>query len=230
MMEPDPWQREALGQIVTRGEDALLDCSSQIGKTETVAAAAYLAACLGSFVLVVSPSDRQSVNFHRRLLEYHSRLRLVEAREDPNKHELWLTGGGHVAALPNSPDKIRGEAAVNLLVIDEAARCSDDLYVAVSRMLATTRGQRVLLSTPKGKRGFFWNEWSGQGRKRWRRHKVQWNQCPRISPEHIEDERLSHGDQWIAQEYECEFLAEVGGCFNTDAMLACADDSVEEWT
>src|ERR1700730_6272829 len=71
MTSPDPWQTTTLTQVVTRGEDVLLDCSSQIGKTETVAAAAYLTACLGLFVLVVSPSERQSLNFHRRVLEYH---------------------------------------------------------------------------------------------------------------------------------------------------------------
>ncbi len=43
----------------------------------------------------------------------------------------------------------------NELKIDEAARVSDELYRAVRPMLATSGGRIVLLSTPFGKRGFF---------------------------------------------------------------------------
>src|SRR5262245_57283931 len=73
----DPWQQQALRELVNRREDLLLCCSRQVGKTEVVAAAAYLEAADGGFVLIVSPSERQSLEFFDRLLGYHRRLALV---------------------------------------------------------------------------------------------------------------------------------------------------------
>src|SRR5262245_22293174 len=64
---PDPWQRATLTELVRDRLNVLLCCSRQVGKTETVACAAYLEACDGGFVLVVSPSERQSLEFFDRL-------------------------------------------------------------------------------------------------------------------------------------------------------------------
>ena len=49
-----------------------------------------------------------------------------------------------------------------MLILDEAARVPDELYAALRPMLAVGGGRLVLLSTPFGKRGFFWREWSEQ--------------------------------------------------------------------
>ena len=50
---------------------------------------------------------------------------------------------------------MRGIPAVNLIVIDEAARIDDEL-MAESRPMMATGGQPVRLSTPAGKRGWFY--------------------------------------------------------------------------
>jgi hypothetical protein len=228
METPDPWQVELLSQLVTLRDDVLLCCSSQIGKTEVVSVGAYLVACLGFYVLVVSPSDRQSIKFMSRLLNQHRRLNLVRQSELPNKHELWLDSGGHVEAVPNSPDKIRGIAAVDLLVVDEAARVPDVTYNSVTRMLAVSGGKKALLSTPFGRRGFFWGEWD-KGND-WQRHEIPWTMCPRISPEFIESEltRPSGGQTFVDQEYCCKFLSSGAGVFDPEAYAALVDPSLQQ--
>jgi hypothetical protein len=70
-----------------------------------------------------------------------------------------LTNGSRIVSLPAGEETIRGFSAVSLLVIDEAARVSDDLYFAVRPMLATSGGSLVALSTPLGQRGFFFEAW-----------------------------------------------------------------------
>jgi hypothetical protein len=45
-----------------------------------------------------------------------------------------------------------------MLVIDEASRVDDTLYLAVRPLLAVSGGRLVALSTPFGKRGWFHDE------------------------------------------------------------------------
>ena len=64
-----------------------------------------------------------------------------------------LTNGSRIIALPGTEENIRGYSAVDLLVIDEAARVIDELYYATRPMLAVSGGRLLALSTPFGKRG-----------------------------------------------------------------------------
>jgi hypothetical protein len=56
---------------------------------------------------------------------------------------------------------LRGFSAVSLLIIDEASRVEDSVYKALRPMLAVGNGDLWLLSTPFGKRGFFYENWAG---------------------------------------------------------------------
>jgi hypothetical protein len=110
-----------------------------------------------------------------------------------------------------------------LLVIDEAARVQDDLYRSVRPMLAVSQGRLVCLSTPFGKRGFFWHEWA-EGGDAWQRVCIPWQECPRITPDFIAGERKSMGDSWVSQEYCCSFEALEGLVF-PDFAAQCAIDT-----
>jgi hypothetical protein len=70
--------------------------------------------------------------------------------------------------------------------------------------LATAQGGRlILLSTPFGRRGHFWEAWNSEGRAR---VEVPAEKVPRISPAFLAAERLALGEAWYRQEYECQFL------------------------
>jgi hypothetical protein len=49
-----------------------------------------------------------------------------------------------------------------------------------------------LMSTPYGKRGFFWEEWR-EGTEGWERIQVAGPECPRISKQVLEEERAKGG-------------------------------------
>src|SRR5262249_41460702 len=123
--------------------------------------------------------------------------------------ELELSCGSRVVCLPCREDTIRGYAHVNLLVIDEAARVPDDLYRAVRPMLAVSRGRLICLSTPFGKRGFFYEAWANGGAD-WQRIEVPAEKVPRISATFLAEERRAQGDTWFRQEYQCQFQAFEG--------------------
>src|SRR5262249_15373514 len=137
-------------------------------------------------VLIVSRSHRQSRELLRLMAHYHAPLehRFLKRR---THEEIAFEHGSRIVCLPCREETIRGYAHVDLIIIDEAARVPDDVYRAVRPMLAVSGGRLLLLSTPYGKRGFFWHEWA-RGGDRWLRVQVPATQCPRISAHVLEDE------------------------------------------
>src|SRR5207245_8007143 len=85
-----------------------------------------------------------------------------------------------------------------LMVIDEAARVPDDLYRAVSPMLSVSCGRMVCLSTPYGKRGFFYNAWA-KGGDDWHRIEVPAERITRIKLEVLQRERRQMGSRGIGR-------------------------------
>jgi hypothetical protein len=106
----------------------------------------------------------------------------------------------------------------SLLLIDEAARVPEELYEAVLPMLGPTNGDLWLMSTPHGKRGFFWEEWS-QGGSEWARVQVPATECPRIHPEFLERQRRRRPERAFRQEYLCEFTSTDYAVFSEDSIL-----------
>jgi hypothetical protein len=207
-LEPDPWQIEALERGHPR---LLLNCCRQAGKSTAVAFLALAEALFRSrsLVLLLSRSQRQSAELFRVVRHYYMLLVPEEYRKQLTAHELELTHGSRIVSLPCQPDTIRGYANVRLMVIDEAARVPDHLYRTVRPMLAVSGGRMVLLSTPCGKRGFFYDTWTNGG-PNWQRIEVPAAQVPRIAPEFLEEERRTLGESWFRQEYCCSFEALEG--------------------
>jgi predicted phage terminase large subunit-like protein len=142
------------------------------------------------------------------MLKFSEFLALVDRNvklDSDTKLSVRFANGSRVLALPGSEKTIRGISAVTLLILDEAAGIPDELYGAVRPMLAVSRGRLVLMSTPRGEQGFFFETWAKS--TSWQKIEVPWQQCPRIDPAFIEEERLERGNAYVAQEYECQFVA-----------------------
>jgi hypothetical protein len=212
-MPPDLWQASVLR---SRPRRLLLNCSRQAGKTSVVAAAALDEALFNppALVLLLSPSQRQSQELFRQVMQLHGRLGIAIEPEAESTLRIELPSGSRIIALPGKEQTVRGYASVSLLVIDEAARVGDDLYKSVRPMLAVSGGRIVCLSTPFGKRGFFFNEWTeGQD---WERVRITADQCARIPASFLEEERRALPDSWFRQEYFCEFSDTEGAVFAYD--------------
>jgi hypothetical protein len=91
-------------------------------------------------------------------------------------------------------------------------------------MLAVSGGRMVCLTTPFGKRGFFYNEWTGDGP--WDRVRITASECPRISEKFLAEERSSLGERWFLQEYCCSFEENEGGVFAYADIEAALDESI----
>ena len=92
-------------------------------------------------------------------------------------------------------------------------------------MLAVSGGRLILMSTPFGKRGHFFEAWQDGGAE-WERIEIPATRCGRIAPAFLEEERRQMGDWWFRQEYLCEFVATSDQVFAYDLVMGALSDGV----
>lgn len=206
-IELDPWQADFVRSDAP--QTAML-IPRQHGKTEASVIKTLSVATTEpeSLILIASPAQRLSDEFVLRARTTHNRVKDAAPLVGDAARRIEFANGSRVLALPgdNDGDTIRGLANVRLAIIDEAARCSDALIAAIRPMLATNpRAQLVCLSTPKGKRGDFYETWRSNDPE-WHRIRVELGSCPRITPEFLARERKNLGETRFREEYLCEFL------------------------
>jgi Terminase large subunit, T4likevirus-type, N-terminal len=214
-LEPDDWQRRLLSSTHPR---IILNCHRQSGKS-TMAALMALHRALyhpGSLVLIVAPSERQAGELFGKVSQVYGQLGYPVDPLSDRKLGVLMSNGSRIEALPGKEKTIRGFSGVDLLIVDEGGRVEDDLYYAVRPMLAVSGGRLMLLSTPFGHTGFFYEEWTeGVG---WERFEVPVSQNPRISPEFLREERRSLGDWFFSQEYMCRFERSISSVFDVGRL------------
>jgi hypothetical protein len=211
-LDADPWQVEFLQTDFRR---ALLNCSRRSGKT-TVAAIKALHTAMFSppgkptLTLIFAPAGKQSEELLFTLQILYERLGRPVPRGTDKSLILDFDNGSRIVPMTQAPDSSLGFTP-DLIIVDEAARVPDDLFKAISPMLAlkTRPAKLICLSTPRGKQGYFYREWSNP-KARWHRVRKTADDCPRIDKQVIEDDRLSFGDAFVRAEYFCSFEQQEG--------------------
>jgi hypothetical protein len=221
---PDPWQRDLLRSEAAR---IVINASRQSGKSSMAAVLAMVRALHipESTVLVLSPALRQSAELYRKCAEIYAALGRPVAADSETKLSLSLSNGSRVLSLPGrTGDTVRGYTA-DLLICDEAARISDDLYGAIRPMLATTGGRLLTLSTPAGRRGWWFEAWENGGAT-WERYEVRGEDVPRIPSAFLEDERRALPAWIYRSEYECSFEDTEDQLFGYDLVQSSITDEI----
>lgn len=219
--EPDHWQQRALRSESKR---MLFNCCRQSGKSTTAGALALHRALYSpkSLILCLAPSLRQSQELFGKIAGGYRELGRPVPPQAERRLGLELENESRVITLPGSERTIRGFSGVDLLILDEAARVEDVLYHSVRPMLAVSGGSLIMLSTPHGRRGVFYDEWDrGEG---WERYEVRATEVPRISPEFLEEERQALPDRVYRQEYLCSFEEAEGQVFDSESIETAFSD------
>lgn len=227
-MVPDPWQAEFLASVARR--ESLL-CCRQAGKSTVTAARVLREALLRPFsdCLVFTPTLRQSMEMLRKVRAFYDALGRPVAEASDTKTMIEFANGSRVVSLPDSEKGIVGFSAPRVVVIDEGARVSDELYASVRPMLATGGGSMLTLSTPYGNQGWFFRIWDDTSagklrrsrlKEQWRRTAVPATRVSRITPEFLADERIEMGARWFRQEYELAFLDAIDSVFAASVIHA----------
>jgi hypothetical protein len=237
--EPFAWQREALNPRIRR---MLLMCARQAGKSTTVAGKALWKAknYPYSLILIFSPTERQSKEVMKKIEILMALDETVKLRND-NAYEKQLENYSRIIALPGSEKSTRGYSGPTMIIIDEAAYVLDETYRAVRPMMTDADTELIMMTTPWGKRGFFFEAW--ESNRRWKkimvrtpadirggrlvppvlseeefreemaRRGISGYYSPRHKWEWIAEEFEEHGELSFRQEYLLEFIDPAGTLF-----------------
>ena len=111
-------------------------------------------------IMIIAHVERQALLLFEKVLSHifqHHRKMIKKGKDKPTKHTIKLTNGSILHCLPtgDSGYGIRG-FTIDELYADEAHFIKEDVWAAVTPMLATTGGRINLLSTPFGCEGYFY--------------------------------------------------------------------------
>jgi hypothetical protein len=230
----DEWQKEILN---TKGNIVL--CSGrQIGKSTIIAIRDAEYACKNNnkSVLIISATERQASELFIKVLNYieeHYNYLLMKKKDKPTRHIIKLSNGSVIRCLPTglAGIGIRG-FTIDRLTADEAAFIPDEVWAAVTPMLLTTGGDIVLLSTPHGRKGYFYERYNDKTFKVFHVKSEEVIQNRAISGswtltqreralEHLEREKQSMTKLQYAQEYLGEFIDELRQFFPDELIVRC---------
>ncbi|MCB4771056.1 terminase family protein [Ancylobacter sp. Lp-2] len=222
-LQPDPWQVEFLRSTAPR---YLLLCARQVGKSTVTAALASHVAIYhpNSLVLTLAPSMQQSFEIFRKINSFYHEAETPEL-DAQSARRIELPNGSRIISLSGNAVTVRGFSAPRLVIVDEAAFADDELFAAVSPMLAGG-GRLILLSSPNGKAGFFYEQWANGGAA-WARTRVTAEMSSRIPAEFLAVERATKPDRDFRREYLCEFVDVDEQYFGSDLLLRAFESPVE---
>lgn len=219
-MRLDDWQSEVLaceGNLALRA-------GRQVGKSTVISikAAEFAVNNRNKTVMIISSVERQAGLLFEKTLNYiyenHKSL-IKKGKERPTKHKIVLNNGSVIHSLPCglSGYGIRG-FTIDLLIADEAAFIPEEVWAAVTPMLAVTKGNIILLSTPFGKGGFFYRCFSDTNFKSFH---ISSEDCPRKNESFLAQEKKRMSKLQYAQEYLGEFVDELRRFFPDDLITKC---------
>ena len=156
--EWDEWQQKVLAQH--KGNMAIC-AGRQVGKSEVISeqAGIYALDNKKKTIMIIASTERQALLlFEKVLAKIHkkNKIMICTGKDRPTKHTLKLKNGSIIHCLPtgDSGYGIRGYT-IDRLYADEAHFIKEEVWAAVTPMLATTGGDIILLSTPFGSEGYF---------------------------------------------------------------------------
>lgn len=225
-VELDDWQL----RVVTSNRNVILNCSRQVGKSLTTAITAVY--CIltnpGATVIVLAPTQNQSKLLLRTIKRFWLPFKAAFPEDLESEMHLRLKNDSVIYALPGKESSVRGISAPKLIIIDEASKVDDSLYYSIRPMLAvSTEGKIVALSTPWGKRGWFYQEWSSTDNKDfWEKIKITAYDCKRIPREFLIQERKSLPPPIFASEYMGEFGDTTSSVFASEIVVNALSEEV----
>lgn len=219
----DPWQEEFVNY---KGDIAL--CSPrQHGKSLAAGAKASQFAIdnPGKQVMIVSITEEQAKELLSKVMGYLTTYyikEIMKGKEQTNTSKVTLKNGSVilVKAIGAKGFSILGYTN-DMVIVDEAARVPQQLWENITPTILSTGGSLVLLSTPHGRRGYFYQAFNDPALK-FKTIRVKlgdienrpltdtWTEMRRDKmKERIESERQRMTKREFAQQYLAEFVNDL---------------------
>ena len=234
---PDAVQSKILR---SRSRQIICNCHRQWGKSSIIAIKALHKGLYhsNSLILVASPTENQSKEMFLKIINASIMIEGLEKTED-SKSRMTLSNGSRIVTLPGTEKSVRGYTSPDLIIIDEASRALEELYVAIRPMMLMSHGQLILISTPHGKQGFFHDVWSHHGetdpngngmmkmQDGWERYRVRATKNKRVTKEWLQNERDQMTERAFEQEYLCGFVETEEQVFPYELIQSMFDGKVQ---
>lgn len=241
------WQKTVLKPGTPR---LILNCARQSGKSTVIAAKVVHRAkhFPGSLIMLFAPTENQAVELMEKISIFLALDPDIILVRDSSVTKKFLNSS-RIKAFTASPKSARGYSDPDIIVFDEAAQVDRELYLTVRPMMTGEKTDLILLSTPFGEDGFFYDIWvrdtdiwvKVEVQPIWIMDKVMpekfgprddtlWIESRKaeginayISPRHTEKHLLEEfeemGEHWYLQEYGCEFRAPVDTVFDKSLFM-----------
>lgn len=213
-----------------------------------------------SLSVIIAPTKQQSQEdiFKIRDFMQHDRD-YPELTKTGGDGEIIIENGSRILVLTASDKAARGFSAPGIVLFDEASRIDDSVLKAVIPMLTGCKDSKLYeISTPFGKKGFFFNHFMGPSTK-WSRYLVRGGfdatvgadglPCVvptqfkpdtgrykyYISPRHLDQqeqtgvlETIHYDTRNYNQEYGCEFVSADDQAFSQDLIDSLFGTSIPD--
>ena len=215
----DPAQVEVLRSPHRR---IIINCHRQWGKSTLASALCFHRALYypRSLCLLIAPSLRQSGEDFRKVLDCLDTVTPRPILQEETKLTLKFDNGSRIIALPGGNDgrTVRGYSRPDIILVDEAAQTSDELFHSLLPMTTRNANSRIILaSTPYGSRGIFHHLWM-EGGEEWHKLLVTADMNPRLDQELLAEIRATMEPWRFAQEYMGEFHGSASGVFSAQTI------------
>ena len=213
--EPDQWQSNVLRDTASR--IAIL-APRQSGKSQTIASkvahvALYKKDRLGgpTTSLIAAPSERQSQLLLKKAKELLGKMGHTFSK-DTQSEIILDDGGGQIVALPTGSDAAataRGYTVSGCLVVDEFGFVNgiDEVMAVLAPMITVHRAAFFAISSASFE-GDAWHQIVSGQRKAWKVYNIDVSECPRLTPDVLEDLRGELGPMRYAREVLNQFSVE----------------------
>ena len=156
----DDWQK----QILAAEGHIILNTGRQVGKTLTFAtkAAERMVKIPNTKIIAVSLTEDQAflmkIMTQEHIEKNYKPYLKVKKSLKPTKNTIHLNNGSSYVVRPvgNTGDAVRGFTG-DVLIVDEASRMPELMWMAAKPTLLTTGGDIWMCSTPFGRQGYFYD-------------------------------------------------------------------------
>jgi hypothetical protein len=227
----DDWQKDYLMAAPVEARIAIA-ASRQSGKSTVTKI--FVAWCLlfvpGFTCLVASRSLRQASYYIDMIRQIVLSIVPRDAMVTVNRLSLELPNGSQIISIPAmQPDAGRGFSP-HLILMDEAAFAPEALFTAMSPSVAATQGAIHMISSPNGRQGRFFEAFEGDAKDVYWSRKIKWTDCPRMTKEMMDIERVTLGELMFRQEFLSEFVQPLGAFFGNSGILQFEKEEEQDLT
>ena len=171
--KPFPWQADVVDR---RHRRLIINGARQIGKSTIVASIPAHTAKFyaGSLSLIGAPTEAQANETMRKVMRFISLDPGYPKLLKSSTEEIELENGSRILVRSASPSTFRGYSKPRVIILDEASRIEDEAYSSGVRPMLTDNpeGELILISTPFGREGFFYETFTGSDGV-WARYEVR---------------------------------------------------------